>query len=71
MPIPARAFNNASPPAATACQFEGDAVNTGVSFVGTDKGIGMTEDVRPTDLVVQGMEAAGRFLLGLAIELPL
>ena len=33
--------------------------------------IGVTEDVGPVDLVVQGMEAVGRFLLGLAVELPL
>jgi hypothetical protein len=31
----------------------------------------MTEDVNPIDLVIQGVEAAGRFLLGLAVELPL
>ncbi len=38
---------------------EGDAVNPGTSFVGADKGIGMTEDVGPVELVVQGVEAAG------------
>ena len=47
------------------------AVNTGAPFVGADKGIGMTEDVGPINLVVQRMEAAGWFLLGLAIKLPL
>ena len=50
---------------------EGDAVNPGAPFVGTDKVIGMTEDVGPIYLVIQGVEAAGRFLLGLAVELPL
>ena len=50
---------------------EGHAVYPGAPFVGPDKFIGMTEDVRPVDLVLQGMEAAGWFLLGLAVELPL
>ena len=50
---------------------EGDAVDAGAPFFGADKGIGVTEDVSPIDLVVQGVEAAGRYLLGLAIELPL
>ena len=36
-----------------------------------DKIVGMTEDVAPIDLVVQGVEAAGWILLGLTIELPL
>ena len=31
----------------------------------------MTEDVGPIHLVIQGMEAAGWFLLGLEVELPL
>ena len=39
--------------------------------LGTDKVVGMTEDVRPVHLVIQGMETAGQFLLGLAVELPL
>lgn len=61
----------------SACPFhfldglEGDAVDSGAPFVGTDKAIGMTEDVRPANLVVQGMEAAGRLMLGLAVKLPL
>jgi hypothetical protein len=47
------------------------AVDTGAPLVGTNKIIGMTEDVRPIDLVIQGMEATGRLLLGLAVQLPL
>ena len=50
---------------------EGNAIDPGAPFVGADKIIGMTEDVRPVNLVVQGVEAAGRLLLGLAVELPL
>ena len=50
---------------------EGDAVNAGAAFVGADKVIGVTEDVGPVNLVVQGVEAAGGFLLGLAVQLPL
>jgi hypothetical protein len=50
---------------------EGYAVYAGAPFIGTDKVIGVAEDVRPVNLVVQGVEAAGRFLLGLAVELPL
>jgi len=50
---------------------KGDAGAAGAAFVGTDKLVGMTEDVRPINLVVQGVEATGRFLLGLAVELPL
>ena len=44
---------------------EGDAVDTGAPLVGTDTVIGMTEDVCPADLVVQGVEVEGRFLLAL------
>jgi hypothetical protein len=51
--------------------FERYAVYSGAPFVGADKAIGMTEDVGPINLVIQGVEAAGRFLLGLAVELPL
>jgi hypothetical protein len=50
---------------------EGDAIDTGAPFVGTDKAVGKLKDVGPIYLVVQGVEAAGRFLLGLAVELPL
>ena len=50
---------------------EGYAVNPGAPFVGTDKAVGKLKDVGPIYLVVQGVEAAGRFLLGLAVELPL
>jgi hypothetical protein len=50
---------------------EGYAVNSGAPFVGADKFVGVTKDVCPINLVVQGMEAASRFLLGLAVELPL
>ena len=50
---------------------EGDAVDAGAPFVGSDKIVGVTEDVGPVYLVVQGVEAVGRFLLGLAVELPL
>jgi hypothetical protein len=41
------------------------------SSVGTDKSPGMTEDVSPNNFVVECVEAAGRFLLGLDIQLPL
>jgi hypothetical protein len=50
---------------------ESYAVYAGAPFVGPDKTIGMTEDVSPINLVIQGMEAADWFLLGLAVELPL
>jgi hypothetical protein len=50
---------------------EGDAIYSGAAIVGTNKIIGMTEDVFPIYLVIQGMESACRFLLGLAVELPL
>ena len=50
---------------------EGYAIDTGAPFVGADKFVGVTKDVGPINLVIQGMEAAGRFLLGLAVELPL
>ncbi len=50
---------------------EGDAVDSGAPSVGADKIIGMTEDVRPMDLVIQGVKTAGRLLLGLEVELPL
>ena len=50
---------------------EGDTINPGAALIGTDKVVGVTENVRPIDLIIQGMEAAGRFLFGLAVELPL
>jgi hypothetical protein len=51
--------------------FQGHAVDPGAPLVGMDTGLGVTEDVRPIDFVVQGVETAGWFLLGLAVELPL
>lgn len=51
--------------------FEGDAIDPGAAFVGPDQILGMTEDVCPIDLVVEGVEAVGRLLLGLTVELPL
>ncbi len=41
------------------------------SSVGTGEGIGVGEDVRPTDLVVQNVEAEGRLRLRLAVKLSL
>ena len=50
---------------------EGHAVNTGTPLVGTNKAIGMTEDVSPIHLVIQSIKTKGRVLLGLAVKLPL
>jgi len=50
---------------------EGDTVNAGAPSIGTDKAVGMGEDVRPTYLVIQGIKAEGRVLLGLTVKLPL
>jgi hypothetical protein len=50
---------------------EGDPVDAGTASVGAHQTPGVTEDVRPADLVVERVEAVGRFLLGLGIELPL
>jgi hypothetical protein len=44
---------------------EGDAVDAGAPFVGPDKMVGVTEDVGPVYLVIERVEAVGRFLLGL------
>ena len=35
---------------------EGDAIYTGAAFVGACKVIGVTEDVGPIDLVIQGVD---------------
>jgi len=50
---------------------EGDTVNAGAPSIGTDKAIGMTEDVSSTHLVIQSIKAEGRVLLGLTVKLPL
>jgi hypothetical protein len=50
---------------------ERDAVNAGASLVGPNQAIGVTEDVGPIHLVIERVEAIGRFLLGLAVQLPL
>jgi site-specific DNA recombinase len=46
-------------------------INAGTSFVGANKPVSKHEDVCPPYLVVERIEAIGRFLLGLGIELPL
>jgi hypothetical protein len=50
---------------------EGLPVNSGRTFVGADPRIGMTQNVNPTALVVQSIEAKARLLLGLGVKLPL
>lgn len=50
---------------------KGHAIHARRAPIGTNKAIGMTENVRPTDLVVQGIETKRRLLLGLGVELPL
>ena len=50
---------------------EGLPVNSGRPLVGSNKRIGMTQNVSPTELVVQGVEAKARLLLGLGVKLPL
>lgn len=49
----------------------GGPVNTGGTPIASHHGPGLTQDVRPVDLVVEEVEPKGRFLLGLAVQLPL
>jgi hypothetical protein len=50
---------------------EAHPVYSGASFVGANKLPGMIENISPKNLVVKCVEAIGRFLLGLDIQLPL
>ena len=50
---------------------QGGAVRTGGTPIGPHHGPGVTQEVRPVDLVVEEVEPKGGLLLGLAIQLPL
>ena len=51
--------------------FEVDAIDARCPFIGLRQGISMRQDVDPTDLVVEQVEAVARLRLGLHIELAL
>jgi hypothetical protein len=48
-----------------------DPINPRAASIGSDEPPCMMEDIRTAQLVVEGVKAIGRFLLGLGIELPL
>jgi len=50
---------------------EAHPIYSGASSIGTNKSPGMIENISPKNLVVKCVEAIGRFLLGLDIQLPL
>ena len=50
---------------------KGATIYASGTFVGLNKVVGMTEEICPIYLVIQGVETVGRFLLGLAVKLPL
>ncbi len=58
-------------PDSTLYGLEADPITTGAASIGSDKPPGMIEDILLADLVVEGVQAIGRFLLGLGIQLPL
>ena len=41
------------------------------AFIGTNKIVGVTQNVSSINLVIECIESKGRFLLGLVIKLPL